>query len=92
MATILNDVFKKIETFLIEDCKRHIRRLNMNEMKQLQPILLNCRTGKHLGEKKLSIFIKFVKVAFGISTVRISETEAIELYSTLYKCLKINEP
>ena len=59
---VVNEAYRKLEDFLIEECKREIKPLNREEVRTLHTTLLNCRT--NFEDEECLTFLKFIKLAF----------------------------
>ena len=44
VTCVVNEAYRRLEDFLIEECKRDIKPLNREEIRTLYTTLLNCRT------------------------------------------------
>lgn len=85
-AAFLNESFRKLEQFLIEDCKRNIKPLTNPEMRALYPILAGAQL-KFEDDEYLT-FRKFMKVTFDLGSVSIFEQMAVKVYIRVQLCLR----
>ncbi len=54
--------------------------------------MLNCRSKGRFKDSDVQVLIKFMKITFGLETITIKESEAVQLYSALVKGFKDKEP
>lgn len=85
-TAFLNESFRKLESFLIEDCNRNIKPLTLPEMRALVPILLKSQST--FEEDEYLTLRKFIKVTFDLGSVSIFEQMAVKLYIRVQHCLR----
>lgn len=85
LGGIITATFRKLESFVIGELKLTLKFLDRPQMKTISLMLINCRV--HLEPENSEIFLKFIRVVYGLGNVTITKNEAINLYVNVMKYL-----
>lgn len=86
LGTVLTESFRKMETFVIEQCCMDLRRINRAELKLLFVTMLNCRS--YLSPLDCETFLKFIKMCFYLDDVFITAEASVKLMNAIQEALK----
>ena len=83
ISAVITQAWKKLESFLMEDCKKQLTCLGKAEMNKLMTSLLSSSV---FGDS-IAIFKKYIRLIFGLSNVTLVEGESIKFYLEALKQL-----
>jgi hypothetical protein len=83
---VVTEGYRLLEHFLLHECKRNIKPSDKYEIGSLHRVLCNCRL--LLTPDDSLTFIKFVRIAFNIQSVSVTEEAAVRLYISLQKTIR----
>ena len=81
IAAVVTQAFRKLESFLSQDCAKPITPLSKEEMaKIMTPLLSSTHFGQHV-----PVFKKFLRLLYGLSKVVLCEGETVSFYEAVLK-------
>jgi len=76
IGSVVTQAFRKLESFLMQDCSRPITPLSKEEMaKIITPLLSSTHFGHHI-----PVFKKFLRLIYGLSKVVLCERETASFH------------
>jgi hypothetical protein len=83
MAAVLTAAFRRLESFLINECQRTILPLKREQLKSIIFVLLHSKC--ELLPLHHDYFLKFITLSYNLNDVTITQQEAVDLYVDVAK-------